>query len=161
MSSFALPTGRVRSGADGHVNELDRLARDNVHISRYSMKNLKALLVISNLIIAPLALAIVKEDSLAEWGQASPGDRVSLIESIAKSMNKDGNIAPRRSDLRFLINCVNDSATNGSKGKTILQAVKGCWDIGNFDKRLKIEEIQKERDDTEAVRKSLQNGNRT
>ncbi|NHZ41698.1 hypothetical protein [Massilia aquatica] len=125
------------------------------------MKTLKALLVISNLILAPPAFAIVKEDSLAEWGQASPGERVSLIESIAKSMHKDGNIAPRRSDLRFLISCVNDSAANGSKDDSILQAVKGCWKVGNFDNRLKIEEIQKERHDTEALRKSLRNMNRT
>ena len=125
------------------------------------MKTLKAILVISNLIIAPLAFAIAKENSLAEWSQTSSEDRVSLIESIAKSMNKDGNIAPRRSDLRFLINCLNDSANNGSKEETILQAATGCWNLGNFDKRLEIEEIQKERDDTEALRKSLRNIKRT
>jgi hypothetical protein len=119
------------------------------------MKTLKAILVISNLIIAPLAFAIAKEDSLAAWSHASSEDRVSLIESIAKIINKDGNIAARRSDLRFLINCLNDSANNGSKEETILQAAKACWNVGNFDNRLKIEKIQKERDDTEALRKSL------
>jgi hypothetical protein len=125
------------------------------------MKTLKSILVISNLIIAPLAFAIAKEDSLAAWSQASSEDRVNLIEAIAKSINKDGNIAPRRSDLRFLINCLNDTANNGSKEETIIQAAKGCWMLGNFDKRLKVEEIQKERDDTEALRRSMRNIKRT
>lgn len=119
------------------------------------MKTLKALLVISTLITAPLAFAIVEDDPLAQWGQASPGERVAVIESIAKSLNKDGNIAPRRSDLRFLINCVNDYANNAGKDETIRQAVKACWNIGNFDTRLTNEAIQKERDDIEAVTKSF------
>ncbi|UOD28580.1 hypothetical protein INH39_24485 [Massilia violaceinigra] len=119
------------------------------------MKTFKVLLVMSTLVIAPLAFAIVEDDPLAHWGQASPEERVAVIESIAKSINKDGNIAPRRSDLRFLINCVNDYANNISKDETIRQAVKGCWNTGNFDTRLTIEAIQKERDDIDAVRKTF------
>jgi hypothetical protein len=125
------------------------------------MTTLKALLVILNFIIAPMAFAINEADSLAAWSQASPEDRFSLIASIAKSINKDSNVAPRRSDLRFLINCLNDSAINGSKDEAIAQAAKACWNLGNFDKKLNVQEIQEERKNTEALRKSLQNSKRT
>lgn len=120
-------------------------------------KNFTAFILLCTLGHLSPAFGMTEFDSLVEWKKASPGERVSLLDSVTKVFSKPGNIEPRRSDLRFLINCLNDEADNGDKKATIIETLKACWAFGNVDKKLNAEEIRKEQANADAIRNSLKN----
>ncbi|MFZ6770841.1 hypothetical protein ACO0LM_27610 [Undibacterium sp. Di26W] len=125
------------------------------------MKNFTAIILLFSFALSSPAFGITEVDSLDVWNKSSPEERVSLVGSITKSFTKPGNIEPRRSDLRFLINCLNDEADTGDRKATIIDTLKVCWSFGNFDKKLTAEEIRREQADADAIRNSLKNLKRT